>query len=137
MEGAVPLMLTYLYPHTSTLESAVQRLTTASCPFIFPTDPPFYHDTCSKTLVACDSTGQLEELACVCGSLRGCETRQRTVERNNSSLMLKSILKAVKNVCMCQGHDLYTVEARHIGNSGFNYIKREEVKVYSVHAIQY
>lgn len=94
-------MLTYLYPHISTLEDAVQKLTTAAPPsvFILPNvDPSSYLATCRRALVACDHIGQLEKSAGVHGSLCGYETRQRKVERKDPSLVLKAVVNAVKNV---------------------------------------
>ena len=94
-----PLILAHLYPHTSSLEGAVQILAAASCPVVLPADPPTYKATCCMTVVAYQRPRQLEEWAGLAGgSLRGCETRQRKAERKSPSLMLKSILLAVKNV---------------------------------------
>lgn len=95
-------MLGHLYPQISTLESAVQILTGPDrhSPFVFPTeDAQTYLITCRETLVACNRVGQLEAVAGRRGALFcGYETRRRVVERKNPSLMLKSVVTAVKNV---------------------------------------
>ena len=105
MNTGVSLMLTYLYPQTSTLEDAIHILADSSNP-----DPPLilpngsgedqtYLKTCREALVGCDYPGKLEELAGKVDSLLcGYETRQRMVERRDPSLMLKSIVTAVKSV---------------------------------------
>lgn len=95
-------MLAYLYPQTTTLENAVETLMDSPSPLLprgNSGENQTYLDTCRLTLVGCDYPGKFEKFAGKVDSLLcGYETRQRTVERRNPSLMLKSIMTSVKSV---------------------------------------
>lgn len=102
-KSSVSLMLGHLYPHISTLKSAVQTLTGVPSSFVLPSDGPQFQDTCNRTLVACERKNQLEDFAGMCGSCHIHQTRQSSLGRRNSTSALESVLTAAKRVSMEEG----------------------------------
>lgn len=97
--SSVLLILTYLYPQVTSLTCAL-RILSGQPSAVLSSDARSYQDTCTRTLVACDRKGRLEDFSGLC---RGRETRQKLPGRNSSTAVLESVLIAVKKVSSCLG----------------------------------